>query len=245
MNGPVYKPGWNEERKLLLKMVEVYKTVQYIQKRGKNKFHGYSYATEADVNERVREEIASRNVIMMPSVVSKELRTTTTRNGNTEYIYRVDMEFTFMDAETGESLVVPMSGEGQDVGDKAIFKAISGCQKYALMKAFMIPTGDDPEGDEGVDIRNHAEPQKPAQNPPQNVQSTQSKEQTIKNIQAGPMLSESQANYANKLKKDKRVSDQDFRRMVAELSEGNPDLYQMSKKQAIELINLLNNIQMA
>lgn len=72
----------------------------------------------------------------------------------------------FMDAETGESLVVPMSGEGQDVGDKAIFKAISGCQKYSLMKAFMIPTGDDPEGDEGVDERNHREPQKTAQSAP-------------------------------------------------------------------------------
>jgi hypothetical protein len=154
----VYTQGWNEDRKILMKMVEVYKEVQYIQKRGHNKFHNYKYATEADVNEKVRDELSKRNVIMMPGVVNKELRNTTTKSGNTEYIYRVDMEFNFMDAETGESLVVPMSGEGQDVGDKAIFKAISGCQKYALMKAFMIPTGDDPEGDEGVDERNHKEP---------------------------------------------------------------------------------------
>lgn len=153
---PVYTKGWTEDRKLLMKMVEVYKQVQYIQKRGHNKFHNYKYATEADVNEKVREELSTRNIIMMPGVVHKELRNTTTKSGNTEYIYRVDMEFTFMDAETGESLMVPMSGEGQDVGDKAIFKAISGCQKYALMKAFMIPTGDDPEGDEGVDERSAA-----------------------------------------------------------------------------------------
>ena len=163
MNGcrPVYTQGWTEDRKLLMKMVEVYKEVQYIQKRGHNKFHNYKYATEADVNEKVRDELAKRNIIMMPGVVHKELRNTTTKSGNTEYIYRVDMEFNFMDAETGESLVVPMSGEGQDVGDKAIFKAISGCQKYALMKAFMIPTGDDPEGDEGVDERNAGGTQTP------------------------------------------------------------------------------------
>lgn len=154
---PIYKQGWNEERKLLLKMVEVYQQVEYIQKRGHNKFHNYKYATEADVNEKVREELASRKVIMLPNIKNRELRNTTTKSGNTEYIYRVEMMFTFMDAETGESLTVEMDGEGQDVGDKAIFKAISGCQKYALMKAFMIPTGDDPEGDEGVDERNAAQ----------------------------------------------------------------------------------------
>lgn len=153
MNG-TYKQGWNEERKLLLKLVTVYEQVQYIQKRGHNKFHNYKYATEADVNEKVREEIAKLKIIMMPSIINKEMRVTTTKSGNTEYIYRVDMDFVFMDAETGESLTVQMSGEGQDVGDKAIFKAISGCQKYALMKAFMIPTGDDPEGDDDADKRN-------------------------------------------------------------------------------------------
>jgi hypothetical protein len=151
---PVYQKGWTEERKLLLKLVAIYKVVKYIQKRGKNKFHNYSYATEADVNEKVREELAERNVILIPNLINHSMRETTTRSGNTEYICCVIMQFTFMDAETGEQLTIGMRGEGQDVGDKAIFKAISGCQKYALMKQFMIPTGDDPEADEDADRRN-------------------------------------------------------------------------------------------
>jgi hypothetical protein len=50
-----------------------------------------------------------------------------------------------------------MIGEGQDAGDKGPYKAMTGAQKYALMKTFMIPTGDDPEADEDVDKRNSEE----------------------------------------------------------------------------------------
>src|SRR5690606_11890286 len=66
----------------------------------------------------------------------------------------VKMEFSFIDGETGESRSIHSSGEGQDAGDKAVYKAIRGARKYALMKAFMSPTGDGPEGDTGPDERN-------------------------------------------------------------------------------------------
>ena len=132
---------------LVKKMANIMNQVKYIQKRGHNKFHNYKYATEADVNEKVREELAAVNILMFPSVKNVEMRETKTRSGNTEYIARVDMEFMFVDGDSGEERTVYMSGEGQDSGDKAIYKAISGTQKYALMKTFMIPTGDDPEED--------------------------------------------------------------------------------------------------
>lgn len=246
MNGcrPVYTQGWNDERQLLKKMVEVYKQVQYIQKRGHNKFHNYKYATEADVNEKVREELSERGIIMMPGIVNKELRTTTTKNGNTEYIYRVDMEFNFMDAETGESLVVPMSGEGQDVGDKAIFKAISGCQKYALMKAFMIPTGDDPEGDEGVDERNHREPvkapTKPYTSPTQPSQpNTPSPTLSAATSQqdAPRMVSSAQIGKIKVMVKQKSVSDEDYRELLNSL--GVESSTELTSSQASKLIAML------
>jgi hypothetical protein len=243
MNGcrPIYTAGWNDERKLLMKMVEVYKQVQYIQKRGHNKFHNYKYATEADVNEKVREELSTRNIIMMPGVVNKELRNTTTKSGNTEYIYRVDMEFNFMDAETGENLVVPMSGEGQDVGDKAIFKAISGCQKYALMKAFMIPTGDDPEGDEGVDERNHQVSSTPPRTTQQPTQTnTQTSQQSASQQPQGSvaMVSDAQVGFIKKLVKEKEVSDDDYRQMIAPKT-STKDL---TKTEASKLIETLNKL---
>jgi len=128
--------------------------VQYIQKRGVNKFHKYKYATESDVSEKVREVLAEQNVVMLPDVVEHTSREHKNKSGNTEYIATVKMKFTFIDGETGESLSIHSIGEGQDAGDKAVYKAITGAQKYALMKAFMIPTGDDPEADTGVDERN-------------------------------------------------------------------------------------------
>lgn len=143
------------ENMLVKKLAEVMQEVKYIQKTGYNNFHKYRYATEADVNEKVREELAKRNVILIPNVKSHSVRTHTTAKGNTEYIVTVEVEFIFMDGETGEMISFTTFGEGQDAGDKGTYKAITGAQKYALMKSFMIPTGDDPEADEGTDEKNH------------------------------------------------------------------------------------------
>ena len=142
------------ERKLVSKLAEVMKRVKYIQKAGFNEFHRYKYATEADVNEQVREVLAELNVVMIPNIKSHSVREHINAKGKTEYIVTVCVEFTFHDGETGESITFCTYGEGQDAGDKGTYKAITGAQKYALMKVFMIPTGDDPEGDSGVDERN-------------------------------------------------------------------------------------------
>jgi hypothetical protein len=142
------------DKQLVKKLAEVMMQVKYIPKNGYNEFNRYKYATEADVNEKVREELAKRNIIMIPSVKSHQIREHVNRKGNTEYIATVEVEFTFMDGDTGETISFTTYGEGQDAGDKGTYKAITGAQKYALMKAFMIPTGDDPEADRGVDERN-------------------------------------------------------------------------------------------
>jgi len=143
------------EKKLVKKLAEVMKRVQYIQKTGFNNFHQYKYATEADVNEHVREVLAEYNVVMIPNVKSHSFREHVNAKGKIEYIVTVCVEFTFYDGETGETITFCTFGEGQDAGDKGTYKAITGAQKYALMKAFMIPTGDDPESDSGVDERNN------------------------------------------------------------------------------------------
>lgn len=145
------------ENKLVSKLAHVMKQVQYIEKKGWNNFNKYKYATESDVQEKVREVLADQNVIMMPDVVEYSTREHYNRKGNTEYIATVKVNFTFYDGDTGENISIHSAGEGQDAGDKAIYKAITGSQKYALMKAFMIPTGDDPENDTGVDERNGEE----------------------------------------------------------------------------------------
>lgn len=142
------------EKTLVKKLAKVMQEVKYIEKKGFNKFNNYKYATESDVAERVREVLAEQNVIMLPDVVEHTTREHLNRKGHTEYIATVKVKFTFIDGDSGEELSIHSAGEGQDAGDKAVYKAITGAQKYALMKAFMIPTGDDPEADSGTDESN-------------------------------------------------------------------------------------------
>lgn len=131
---------------LAQKLLNIMEAVKYIQKRGVNRHFGYTYATEADVAEAVREEMIKQKVVAIPSVMEDSIREIQGRKG-TLFVARAKIKFTFIDIETGKSIDFIMVGEGQDVGDKAIYKAITGCQKYALMKLFLIPTGDDPELD--------------------------------------------------------------------------------------------------
>ncbi|HEX7022618.1 MAG TPA: ERF family protein [Trueperaceae bacterium] len=136
---------------LAAKLAKVMEQVKYIQKRGKNAHFGYTYATEADVADKVREVLAQQGVAVLPNVLPEtiQIRETQTARGRTEYILTAVYEVTFVDGETGEKLTVRTIGQGQDAGDKAGYKATTGAMKYALMKAFLIPTGDDPEDDSG------------------------------------------------------------------------------------------------
>ncbi|WP_373894422.1 ERF family protein [Virgibacillus sp. CBA3643] len=152
-----------EERKLVKKLANVMKEVKYIEKKGFNNFNKYKYATESDVAERVREVLAEQNVMMLPDVVEHTTREHVNRKQNIEYIATVKVKFTFIDGETGEEISIHSAGEGQDAGDKAVYKAITGAQKYALMKAFMIPTGDDPESDPNEQNQQNGDKRKPNQ----------------------------------------------------------------------------------
>jgi hypothetical protein len=82
---------------------------------------------------------------MIPVVTLKGNRTVTTRKGTEMQLADVLAEVTFVDSETGASLTVSMPGTGMDTMDKAPYKGATGAIKYALMKAFNISTGDDPE----------------------------------------------------------------------------------------------------
>ncbi len=138
-------------RTLAQKLLGVMERVTYIQKRGKNDFHGYKYATEADVAEAVRAALIAEGVVIIPSLVNRSSRDIVTARGKTETVTSVRMLYTVMDVASGDKLDFEMEGDGQDPGDKGVFKAITGCTKYALMKLFHIPTGDDPEGDTKTD----------------------------------------------------------------------------------------------
>ncbi len=135
------------KRSLVRKLSEVMAAVSHVPKSGRNNFHNYDYATEADITASVRQELAKRMVMLIPSVESCEFLEVVTNANKKERICTMRMTFTAHDGESGETIPFNAVGQGQDASDKAAYKAATGATKYALLKLFLIPTGDDPEED--------------------------------------------------------------------------------------------------
>lgn len=125
---------------------QVMTKVGYVQKTGKNDFHGYRYAGEADLLDKLRPAMIEAGLLLLPSAEV----TRTDEHGNTY----VSLEYTLAHKD-GDIWPHPIKavGCGNDmakngkVGDKGVYKAITGANKYLLFKLFQIETGDDPENE--------------------------------------------------------------------------------------------------
>ena len=135
-------------KNIIQSLNNVMKTVSYVQKGGENKFHGYKYASEADLLESLRPAMIENGLVLIPSVTNVGA---IDAHGNTT----IGVEYTLAhtSGEVWPDKIVAV-GCGNDraksgvVGDKGVYKAITGANKYLLFKLFQIETGDDPEKDE-------------------------------------------------------------------------------------------------
>jgi ribosomal protein L40E len=138
-------------KKLAAKLLDVMHECSYVQKNGKNQFHGYKYATSADVLEKVNQSFVKHGIISLAKPELFDLTDVTTLKGNIEKLATIQMTITLMDVETGETFEIIGIGSGQDAGDKAVMKAETAAIKYAYMLTLNISTGDDPEADSKTD----------------------------------------------------------------------------------------------
>ena len=132
------------EAVILRSLHGVMQEVGYIQKTGENDFHGYTYATEADVLERIRPSMIKHGLLLIPSVNQVS---SIDQYGNTS----VTVQYT-LGHVSGAVWPTPIvaAGCGNDknkngTGDKGLYKALTGANKYLLFKLFQIETGNDPE----------------------------------------------------------------------------------------------------
>jgi hypothetical protein len=140
------------KRSLVRKLCEVMAAVSHVPKGGHNKAQGYDFARDVDVLAAVRAELAKRGVFLSNSGDAPTLGSFETKGGTPMQTTHVRMHFTAHDSESGESLMIGTGyGEGMDTGDKSSAKAETSAVKYGILKAFLIPTGEDPEADESVD----------------------------------------------------------------------------------------------
>ena len=135
-------------KNLATKMIHIMSDVEYIQKTGFNQFHEYKYATEADVAAAFAKAMQKHNVFMFSSILERHCQSYQTRGNKESFLITVKLQVTFVDAVSGEIFTGIFFGDGSDPDDKGIYKAITGAQKYALMKTFLAETGDDPERDD-------------------------------------------------------------------------------------------------
>lgn len=115
--------------------------VGYVHKGGVNDFQNYKYASEADAIRAIRPAMVNHGLCMIPSVENHWMD----EYGNTH----VNVHYRIFDEE-GNFITFIGAGCGNDrnkngVGDKGIYKALTGASKYALLKTFLMETGDDPE----------------------------------------------------------------------------------------------------
>lgn len=111
----------------------------YIFKDGKIEFGNTKYraVTEENVLSMLRPKMIEQGLVMFPvTLEATKEGTFTTAN----------MVFKVVNAENPEEFVLVASGgQGADSQDKGIGKAITYANKYALLKMFLVPTGDDPD----------------------------------------------------------------------------------------------------
>jgi hypothetical protein len=140
------------------KLVTILEAAGTVPKKGHNRAQNYKFVRETDLVDMIRPIMAKEKLFLNLDVVSHELvEMGRTASGSTNRLTILTIRGTWVDAETGEVWPIPSTfvGYGADTGDKGVYKAMTGAEKYFLFKSFLVGTGDDPEGDEKTD--RHAE----------------------------------------------------------------------------------------
>lgn len=114
-----------------------------IAKNQKNSHQGYKFRGIDDVLNTLAPIIAEHGILIIPNVLSKDIKTTTTKNGGIASHAILEVGFVLYDSE-GDSICHTAYGEALDTSDKAVNKAMTAAYKYFLFQAFCIPV-------EGVD----------------------------------------------------------------------------------------------
>ena len=127
------------------KLAEAMAAIEWQPKTGRNQQQGYNFVSVEVIKDRVREQLAARQVMFYVSVETIARSEYLTKSGATMFHVDIQGEVTFADGESGEMFTIKTAGEAADTGDKALNKALTAMVKYALIGTFLIPTGEDPD----------------------------------------------------------------------------------------------------
>ena len=126
----------SEKKNIHQRMLAIMEEVSYIQ-RGKLINNQYKGVAHDEVTAKIRPALIKHGVLALPWVEDHK------DSGNRS---ECTMQIKFINVDNPEDWVaVQTYGYGVDKQDKGPGKAMSYAVKYALLKAFSLETGDDPE----------------------------------------------------------------------------------------------------
>lgn len=133
---------------LLQKLVEIQKSVRAL---GKNSSAGvgvsvYQYVSGSKVLDFIRPKMDELGILLVQQIdsIENERIDYNTKTGvKSELLSKVDMTFTWIDAESGDKLSVPFGANGMNNWDKGLGSALTYAERYFLLKFFHIATDED------------------------------------------------------------------------------------------------------
>ncbi len=145
-------PPATPPRTLAQKILDIQNSVGVVKKQGKfgTEMGGGNYLRIEDAVVAVNKLMCSKGLILTGTLRKCERlpHEKTGKDGllvRGGYISSVLMDWTVDDTETGESRTWTFPGDGYDGTDKSIYKAMTGCRKYAITIIFNLPIGNDVE----------------------------------------------------------------------------------------------------
>lgn len=150
---------YSKEMNIWERMAAISAEIKSVEKRQEVGFGNSKYkaAVEADVLKPVKEAEAKFRVFSYPAdheIVSQgELGA---GGEKAKQFIRIKVKYVFVNLDSPEQVVSVVSyGDGVDSLDKAPGKAMTYADKYALMKAYKMVTGDDPDQNASDDLEGH------------------------------------------------------------------------------------------
>jgi len=99
------------------------KKLEYIQKDKTNDHFGYNYLSEQAIKAAIQPLLVEHGVVFL-------MKTTNVRE--TGNLTSSDFEGSFTDIDSGESIIIPCHGQGQDNSDKGYPKSVTNAIKYLM-----------------------------------------------------------------------------------------------------------------
>ena len=120
--------------------------VSHVAKRDRNTHQNFAFRGVDAVVNAVGPKMREHGLLMLPRLVSEEVREVRTAGGKASTEVRVTVDYVFVSSADGSTHTIRTSGTAWDAGDKAGPKAWSIALRIALLQAFALPT-DEPDPD--------------------------------------------------------------------------------------------------